>query len=261
MIRSDIRGKTGRNRTGNRFSRLRRLLLAAVLMAVTSPAAASADLAFKPAVDVPVGDFPQDVASADLNGDGYNDLAYQQFLASLPAYAKDARMPGWYRDFTGFVLTEPRLEQENDGSYSSWIYGRGLNDLLYSEYIDYPPGQPQTRKNAVAETVAKELVNENIGPGAGVDAGGYTRVRAGLTIEPDDGAGATWKADRSRKLLGDVLQEVGDAGPGDYMIVQIGDAAFEFQWRSPHWGQDKRCLLYTSPSPRDRTRSRMPSSA
>ena len=27
------------------------------------------------------------------------------------------------------------------------------------------------------------------------------------------------------------------------------------------WAQVKRCLLYTSPSPRDRTRSRMPSSA
>ena len=28
-----------------------------------------------------------------------------------------------------------------------------------------------------------------------------------------------------------------------------------------HGGYDKACLLYTSPSPRDRTRSRMPSSA
>jgi len=28
-----------------------------------------------------------------------------------------------------------------------------------------------------------------------------------------------------------------------------------------HAGGDKNCLLYTSPSPRDRTRSRMPSSA
>ena len=74
MTRSDIRGTTGRNRTGTRFSRLRRLLLAAVLMAGASPAAASAELAFKPALDVSVGDFPQDVASADLNGDGYNDL-------------------------------------------------------------------------------------------------------------------------------------------------------------------------------------------
>ena len=28
-----------------------------------------------------------------------------------------------------------------------------------------------------------------------------------------------------------------------------------------HWAQTQPCLLYTSPSPRDRTRSRMPSSA
>ena len=28
-----------------------------------------------------------------------------------------------------------------------------------------------------------------------------------------------------------------------------------------HFGLEKVCLLYTSPSPRDRTRSRMPSSA
>ena len=34
------------------------------------------------------------------------------------------------------------------------------------------------------------------------------------------------------------------------------EARKDFQWR-----QRKNCLLYTSPSPRDRTRSRMPSSA
>ena len=28
-----------------------------------------------------------------------------------------------------------------------------------------------------------------------------------------------------------------------------------------YYAQERRCLLYTSPSPRDRTRSRMPSSA
>ena len=33
-------------------------------------------------------------------------------------------------------------------------------------------------------------------------------------------------------------------------------------WQSAEvLGKDKICLLYTSPSPRDRTRSRMPSSA
>ena len=30
---------------------------------------------------------------------------------------------------------------------------------------------------------------------------------------------------------------------------------------APHLAQHQCCLLYTSPSPRDRTRSRMPSSA
>ena len=40
--------------------------------------------------------------------------------------------------------------------------------------------------------------------------------------------------------------------------VQDANAGLEFQWN-----QDSvySCLLYTSPSPRDRTRSRMPSSA
>ena len=74
MSRGDIRSRTRLIETGGRFSRLRLLLLSAALVAAFSPAAASADLAFKPVLDVPVGDFPQDVTSADLNGDGYNDL-------------------------------------------------------------------------------------------------------------------------------------------------------------------------------------------
>ena len=36
---------------------------------------------------------------------------------------------------------------------------------------------------------------------------------------------------------------------------------FELNYRSPIVALDNACLLYTSPSPRDRTRSRMPSSA
>ena len=35
----------------------------------------------------------------------------------------------------------------------------------------------------------------------------------------------------------------------------------EFVEEHPNWDQYRICLLYTSPSPRDRTRSRMPSSA
>lgn len=172
--------------------------------------------------------------------DTYSDIESVNFLASLPAYQKDAARPGWYRDFTGFLMTEPELSQSRDGTYVSVFYGRGLNDLLYNEYIDYAPGTPQTNKTDPAETVAKEMVDENIGPGAGVDSGGQSRVRPGLSIEADGATGAIWSAQRSRKLLGDVLQEVGDTGPGDYMIIQTGDATMEYQWRNPHWGLDKR---------------------
>jgi len=44
----------------------------------------------------------------------------------------------------------------------------------------------------------------------------------------------------------------------DEILIEPGQkAGIELVCRGPHWA----CLLYTSPSPRDRTRSRMPSSA
>ena len=39
-------------------------------------------------------------------------------------------------------------------------------------------------------------------------------------------------------------------------LVEVEGKVTDFRFRNPHV-----CLLYTSPSPRDRTRSRMPSSA
>ena len=45
--------------------------------------------------------------------------------------------------------------------------------------------------------------------------------------------------------------------------IESGDSARASAWKNPQdsFNQHWRCLLYTSPSPRDRTRSRMPSSA
>ena len=174
--------------------------------------------------------------------DMFGGAEYQTFLDGLPAYQKDPFRPQWYRDFTGLVLMEPQLDQDEDGNYNSIIRGRGINEWLYSEPIDAAPGSTEADKSGAAETVAKELVDENIGPGAGLDEGGYSRVREGLSVEADGGAGGTWSGSRSRKLLGDVLDEIGNTvtGPGDYMIIQVGDALFEYQWRSPYWGLDKR---------------------
>ena len=51
-------------------------------------------------------------------------------------------------------------------------------------------------------------------------------------------------------------------------IIEWGSEEFAIPYRDPVSGRRRRyfpdfyiCLLYTSPSPRDRTRSRMPSSA
>ena len=58
-------------------------------------------------------------------------------------------------------------------------------------------------------------------------------------------------------------------GKAEVFKTQIGDLPLfvlvEYQkgrvWMITYEGQAVSCLLYTSPSPRDRTRSRMPSSA
>ena len=50
---------------------------------------------------------------------------------------------------------------------------------------------------------------------------------------------------------------VGVGGEVDAVVGEHGVAAFDIF----EVAQDGACLLYTSPSPRDRTRSRMPSSA
>ena len=47
--------------------------------------------------------------------------------------------------------------------------------------------------------------------------------------------------------------------PGWYDIEP--ERAVYYGWLSEQEDKNKPCLLYTSPSPRDRTRSRMPSSA
>ena len=72
----------------------------------------------------------------------------------------------------------------------------------------------------------------------------------------------TWgdlKVEYRRALIGELISEALAVA----IIILIGDgaAAMITLYDPSPYAQAYCCLLYTSPSPRDRTRSRMPSSA
>ena len=161
-----------------------------------------------------------------------------EFWRADPAAALD-----WYRDF--IVLHRwDQFIQAGQGEITYEMRGRGLNDLLQAEPIRWYKGSPQAAKAGACETVAKEYVDENIGPGATVIAG---RDRAGnfqgLTVEVTAGTGAAWGGDRSNENLLDVLAELAEFAPGDFSLEPASfhpDAiAMEFRWRENQWGLDK----------------------
>ena len=97
---------------------------------------------------------------------------------------------------------------------------------------------------------------------------GYTEVDIGGGIE--GGYAATqlyfWTAEDTTTANGTLRWKIDSSGhllPGTAGAVNIGSATTEIG--NVYLANNKRiyfgCLLYTSPSPRDRTRSRMPSSA
>lgn len=169
-------------------------------------------------------------------------VAYTNWLATLPAYRKDVTLPGWYKDFEGF-LRDMEFDQLEDGREQFTARGRGFNDLLAAETILYDASTPYTAKTGPIETVLKEYVDENIGPSATFPPRRRSGVMPGLTIQADGATGAAWSGARANKNLMDVCLELasygGGIGQGDYMIVGTGAAAFEFQWSIGQWGLDK----------------------
>ncbi len=146
--------------------------------------------------------------------------------------------PEPYMDFECFHRAE-RVDQTKDGRVIYLSYGTGYNALLSSENIRFAAGSAEAQKNGDATTVALEFVDENIGVSAGVDVNGDSRVRPGLTVPAVAAIGNNWQGGAANKLLSDVLFELAEYAPGDYMVLGAGAATFQFVWRNTRWGDDK----------------------
>ena len=75
------------------------------------------------------------------------------------------------------------------------------------------------------------------------------------------GLNASSKYKKSARTVGDVIGKFhphGDSAAYEAMVLMAQDFSFRYPFVD---GQGNCCLLYTSPSPRDTIRSRMPSSA
>lgn len=145
---------------------------------------------------------------------------------------------GFYLEWEGFFHTPERNLYEN-GQKVFTANCAGYLDLMQRAIIAYYAGTAYTDKAGPGETVIKEFVNENIGPGAG-DANRYRDgIRPGLSIQADAGNGSNWEGQRSNKSLHKVCEEIALATGVDFDIVGTGPMTFEFRVYDGQRGADR----------------------
>lgn len=186
-----------------------------------------------------------------VNGVGGCTLEIDGNISVVDEFVLDGQIEIWrsdlaaspvialYLEYEGFHRTEVRrTSEEGRATYSS--VGLEYDNLLDRRAILYPSGSAQVGKAAFGETVMKEYVNENAGPGATspprlIDSG----VLTGLTIQADGAAGLVWTGSRAYRNLLDVLVEIARDSGVDFGIVGTGPATFEFQAKASPWGADR----------------------
>lgn len=154
-----------------------------------------------------------------VNSSGYASVALDGDHDAIPFFSRDTIVEiyrsvldfnlGWYLEFEGLNRTPVRQTYQN-GNRTFTANVQGYVDLLSRRIIAYNAGTSYVEKNAVAETVMKALVNENIGPGATAPPRISNGVCVGFFVEPDAAQGSVWSGSRSYKNLLEVLQEISD---------------------------------------------------
>jgi hypothetical protein len=140
---------------------------------------------------------------------------------------------GWVKVYEGFHRTWV-WQSDNNGSEMFTSYGAGYASLLARRIVAAYAGTVESSKSGKAETVIKEYVNENAGPGASTD-----RVMPGLYVEMDGQTGNDWQGGRSWNNLLEVCQDIANSGGGDFEVVGIGPSMYVFRWHTGQLGYDR----------------------
>ena len=141
-------------------------------------------------------------------------------------------------DFEGFHRTEVR--ETNVAGLSTYTSrGAGYDDLLRRRAILYRAASAEADKSGVGETVMKEYVDENAGPGATAPPRLFGGVNTGFSIQADGAAGTAWEGERSFRPLLPVLREIAEATDVDFQVIGTGPATFQFTAQARPLGIDR----------------------
>lgn len=128
----------------------------------------------------------------------------------------------WYTEFTAHIENF-QTDIFQNGNQQFTCVGSSLNGLLSRRIVAYFEGTSEAAKNAVAETVMKEYVTENVG---NLATTGNSRLADGdiatFLVEIDSATGITWQGDRSGKNLLEILQEISNFAEIDFQVETNG---------------------------------------
>ena len=152
----------------------------------------------------------------------------------------------WYVEWEGVVRNYGwTLDAKGDEVF--YIEGFKYMEFLARRTLGWYKGTTQAAKADIAETVIKEYVNENLGPGATVGAGRLLGgVMSGLTIQADTSRGDAWEGDRAYKNLLVILQEISAMTDIYFDIIGTGKVGaiqtFEFRVYEDFRGEDRSTI-------------------
>lgn len=134
----------------------------------------------------------------------------------------------WYSEYIGLHRsTQYELTSRQQRIFTS--YGRTPHDILNRRSIIYRAGSAQSDKSGVGETVIKEFIDENAGPGATAPPRLIAGVITQLAIEADAGGGTAWEGSVAWRNLLDIVQEIALSTGLDFDVVWTG-TGYNFQF-------------------------------